>query len=72
MIDAHVRANSIPESAGELSATVGDNVNRYAMLADHPFEKHSCQFRSVDVLPAGEADCHHNQSVYDCQNPSVC
>jgi len=45
VIDAHVRANSIPESAGELCAAVGDDIIRYAVLADHVFEKHSCQFR---------------------------
>jgi len=45
VIDAHVRANSIPESAGELCATVGDDIIRYAVLEDYVFKKHLCQFR---------------------------
>ena len=72
MIDAHVRANSITESAGKLCAAVGDDIIRYAVLADHLFEKHSCQFRSVDVLLAWEIDHHLSRSVDDYQNPSVC
>ena len=62
VIDARVRANSIPELAGELCAVVGDDIMRYAVLSDHVFKKHSFQFRWVDVLPAGEVDHHLSQS----------
>jgi hypothetical protein len=71
VIDAHVRAILIPESAGNLYASVGNHIIQYAVRADHVFEKHSCQFQLVDVLPAGEADHHLSQSVDNYANPSV-
>jgi hypothetical protein len=45
VIHAHVGANWIPASAGELGAAVGDDIIKYAMLADHVFDNHLCQFQ---------------------------
>jgi len=72
VIDAHVRGNSVPESAGELCAAVSDDIIRCTMLEDHVFRKHSWQFPRVNVLLAGEVDRHVSQSVDDYQNPNVC
>jgi len=72
VIDAHVRANSNPESAGELCAAVGDEIILHVELADNVFRKHACQFWLVDVLPAGEVDRHLSQSGNDYHNPSAC
>jgi len=71
LVDAHVGADSTPESAGELRSTVGDEIVWYAVVADHVLEKHTCQFQLVDNLSAGQVDCHLSQSI-DCdQNPGV-
>ena len=53
MIDAHVGADSSPESAGEMHSTVGDDIVSYAMLVDHFLEIHTCQLCSVDILSEG-------------------
>jgi len=58
VVDAHVGADSSPESAGELGSAVGDDIVWYAMLADHVPEKHTCQFRWVDILSAGLVNRH--------------
>jgi len=44
VVDAHVGADSSPESAGELRSAVGDDIDSYAMLADHVLKKRRCQF----------------------------
>jgi len=45
VVDAHVGADSSPESAGELRSAVGDDIVWYAVLADHVLEKLRWQFR---------------------------
>jgi len=69
VIYAHVRADSSPESAGELRATVRDDVIWYAMFADHVLEEHPCQLRLVDMFPAEQVNRHLSQSVDNYQNP---
>ena len=43
VIYAHVRADSSPESAGELRASVRDDVIWYTMFADHMLDEHRYQ-----------------------------
>jgi len=45
VIDAQMRADSSPKSAGELRVTVGDDIIWYTMFADQVLEKHTCQLR---------------------------
>ena len=45
VVNAHVGADSRPESAGELRSADGNDIVFCAMLADHMLEKHKCQFR---------------------------
>lgn len=42
LVDAHVGANSGPESACKLGSTVGDYGISDAMLPDHVLKKHTC------------------------------
>jgi hypothetical protein len=45
VVNAHVGADSSPESAGVLRSAVDDDIVWYAMLAHHVLEKHTCQLR---------------------------
>jgi len=45
VVDAHVAADSSPESTGELRSAVSDVIVWYAMLAYYVLENHTCQFR---------------------------
>ena len=58
MVDAHVGADSSPESAGELRSAVGDDTVWYDIFADHLLEKHTCPFRFVNIVSAGYVNHH--------------
>lgn len=53
MIYAEMAAYAHPEAAGELRATVGDDVVGNAVLANDVLEEEPSQLGRVDVLSAG-------------------
>jgi len=68
---AYVGADSNPQSVGELCSTVSPDEGWYASLADRMLEQHKYQFWGVDILLAGDKDCHQGSSNDQDQNPSV-
>jgi len=71
VIDTEVAANSFRKSTGKLFAVMGGEIVRYALFADHVFEEHSCYLWGVNVLSAGEVDCHFSHTVDNYQDPGV-
>ena len=45
VVDAHVGADTSPESAGAVCSAVGDDIVWHAVLEDHVLKNHTCQFR---------------------------
>ena len=65
MIDAKVAADPCPETAGELRASVGDDVVRNAVLPNDVREEESSQFWRVDVFPARQVNGALRESIND-------